>query len=55
MLPYFDPITARQLRDYATPVYAKKEKFSLSEIFSCELLLIIIIAIKIVIDLLKMA
>ena len=45
MLPYFDPITARQLRDCALAVYNKKERFPWSEIFSCEL--------KIVIELLK--
>ena len=37
MLHYFDPITVRQLRDCAQAVYEKKEKFSLSEVFSWEL------------------
>ena len=45
MLPYFDLITVQQLRDCAQAVYEKREKFSLSEMFSCEL--------KFVIDLLK--
>ena len=45
MLAYFDPITARQLRDCALVVHQKNEKFSLSEMFFCEL--------KFVIDLLK--
>ena len=45
MLHCFNPITVRQLRDCAQAVYEKKEKFSLSEMFSCEL--------KFVIDLLK--
>ena len=45
MLPYFDPIMARQLKDCAIAVFNKKERFSLSEMFSCEL--------KLVIDLLK--
>ena len=46
MLPYIDPITTRQLRDCAAAVFNKKEKYSLIEMFSCEL--------KFVIDLLKM-
>lgn len=41
MLPYFDSITARQLRDCAQAVYAKK----VCEMFTCEL--------KFVIDFLK--
>ena len=45
ILPYFDPITARQLKDYAIAVFNKKERFSLSKVFSSEL--------KFVIDLLK--
>ena len=45
MLAYFDLIMARQLRDCALAVRQKKEKFSLSELFSCEL--------KFVIDLLE--
>ena len=45
MLPYFNMITARQLRDYTLAVCNKKERFSLYEMFSCEL--------KFVIDLLK--
>lgn len=45
MLRYFDPITVRQLRDCAQAVYEKREKFSLSEMCSCEL--------KFVTDLLK--
>ena len=45
MLPYFDPITVQELRDCAQAVYEKREKFSLSEMFSCKL--------KFVIDLLK--
>ena len=45
ILPYFDPITARQLRDCVQAVHAKKERFSLSKMFSCKL--------KFIIDLLK--
>ena len=45
MLPYLDPITARQLKDCAIAVFNKKERFSLSKMFSCEL--------KFVIELLK--
>ena len=41
MLPYFDPITVRQLKDCAQAVYEKREKFSLSEIVSCELKFVI--------------
>lgn len=41
MLPYFDPITVRQLRNCTQTVYAKKERFSSSEIFSCEIKLVI--------------
>ena len=38
MLPYFDPIIARQLKDCALAVHAKKkERFSQNEIFSSEL------------------
>ena len=37
MLPYFDPMTVWQLRDWAKAVYEKKEKFLLSEKFFCEL------------------
>ena len=40
-----DTITTRQLSDCAAVVFTKKQKYSLSEIFSCEL--------KFVIDLLK--
>ena len=45
MLPYFDPITARQLTNCAVAVHAKKGRFSISEMFLCEL--------KFVIDILK--
>ena len=45
MLAYFDPITAKQLRDCALAEHQKKEKVSLSEMFSFEL--------KFPIDLLK--
>ena len=45
MLPYFDLITERQLKDCAMAVFNKKETFTLSEMFLCEL--------KLVIDLLK--
>ena len=45
MLPYLDPITARQLKDCALAVHAKNERFSLRKMFSCEL--------KFVIDILK--
>ena len=45
MLPYFDPITVQQLRNCTKAVHEKKEKFCLSEMFSCEL--------KFVTDLLK--
>ena len=41
MLAYFDPITARQLRDCALAVHQKKEKISLNEIFSCEMKFVI--------------
>ena len=47
ILPYFDLIRARQLRDCAVAVHAKKkEKFSISEMFSCELKFVIIILKK---------
>ena len=36
MFPFFDEITARQLRDCAQPVYAKKERYSLNEMFLCK-------------------
>ena len=45
MLSYFDSVTAGQLRDCVKAVFEKRHKFSLSEMFSCEL--------KFVIDLLK--
>ena len=45
MLRYFDPITTRQLRDCDRVVFEKKEKYSVSEMFSWEL--------KFVIDILK--
>ena len=45
ILQYFDPITARQRRECEESVFIKKEKFSLGEMFSCEL--------KFVIDILK--
>ena len=45
MLPFVDPITTRQLRDSATAAFIKKQKCSLTEMFSCKL--------KFVIDLLK--
>ena len=45
MLPFANPITTRQLRDRVAAVFTKKQKYSLSEMFSCEL--------KFVIDLLK--
>ena len=41
MLPYYDPITAKQLKDCALAVHAKKERFFLSEMFSCELKFVI--------------
>ena len=41
MLPYYDPITARQLKDCALAVHAKRERFFLSEMFSCELKFVI--------------
>ena len=41
MLPYFDLIMAIQLKDCAIAVFSKKERFSLSEVFSCELKLVI--------------
>ena len=37
MLHYFDPATATQLRDCAKNVYEKKEKYSVSEMFSWKL------------------
>ena len=37
MLHYFDPINEKQLRDCAKNVFEKREKFSVSEMFSCEL------------------
>ena len=45
MLPFIDPIMTRQLRDCAAAVFTKKQKYRLSEMFSCKL--------KFVIDLLK--
>ena len=36
MLPYFDPITAKQLRNCVKDVFKKREKFSVSGMFSCE-------------------
>ena len=45
MLPFIDPITTRQLRDCAAAVFTKKQKYSVSKMFSCEL--------KFAIDLLK--
>ena len=45
MLLYFEPKTARQLRDCAVAVHQKRKRFSLSEMFSWEL--------KFVIDILK--
>ena len=45
ILPYIDPITTRQQRDYAVAVFNKKEKYLPIEMFFCEL--------KFVIDLLK--
>ena len=37
MLHYFDPIIAKQLRDCAKNVFEKREKFFVTEMFSCEL------------------
>ena len=37
MLPYFEPITARKIRDCAIEVHAKRERFSISQMISCEL------------------
>ena len=37
MLQFFYPITAKQLRDCAKNVFKKREKSSVSEMFSCEL------------------
>ena len=34
MLPYFDPITAKQLRNCVKDVFKKREKFSVSGMFS---------------------
>ena len=41
LLPYFDPIMARQLKNCVIAVFNKKEQFSLSEMFSCELKFVI--------------
>ena len=45
MLPFVGPITTKKLRDCASKVFQKKEKYVVSEMFSCEL--------KFVIDVLK--
>lgn len=37
MLEFFDPVAAKQLRDWAKAVFDKKEILSLIEMFSCEL------------------
>ena len=41
ILPFIDPITTRQLRDCAAAVFTKKQNYSLSEMFSCELKFVI--------------
>ena len=41
MLPFIDRITTRQLRGCAAAVFTKKQKYSLSEVFSCELKFVI--------------
>ena len=41
MLKFFDPITAKQLRDCVRAVFDKKERYSLIEMFSCELKFVI--------------
>lgn len=40
-LHYFDPVTGRQLRDCAKNLYEKKEKYSVNEVFSCEIKFVI--------------
>ena len=45
IVPFVDPIMTRRFRDCAAAVLIKKQKYSLSQMFSCEL--------KFVIDLLK--
>ena len=37
MIDEADPIMANQLKDCTMKVFKKKEKFSISEMFSCEL------------------
>ena len=37
MIKHFDPVTAKQLRGCAENVFKKKEKYSLIEMFLCEL------------------
>ena len=39
-MPFVDPITTKQLRD-AYKVFEKKEKYAVSEMFSCELKFVI--------------
>ena len=41
MLPVIDRITTRQLRGCAAAVFTKKQKYSLIEVFSCELKFVI--------------
>ena len=41
ILPFVDPITTRQLKDCAAAVFTKKQKYSLSKMFSCELKFVI--------------
>ena len=40
-MPFVDPITTKQLRDCAYKVFEKKEKYAVSEMFSCELKFVI--------------
>ena len=46
MLKFFDPVTAKQLRDCAKAVFDKKQKFLFIGMFSCELKFVINICKK---------
>ena len=40
-LHYFDPVTGRQLKKKKKNLYEKKEKYSVNEVFSCEIKFVI--------------
>ena len=46
IIPYFDPITVRQLRDSSQAVFEKREKFSISQMFYRKLKFVIDLLIK---------